>query len=68
MARMAGRAVGWSAFWFRWVKRLQRLASPSLMLDRQAFLDNVAARTQHSMQMHDHRTAYTLAQGLGAPR
>ena len=56
------------ARWFRWIKMLQKMASPSLEADRQDFLATTAFKLECAMEDNDHRTAYGLARALGAKK
>ena len=63
--REARRITSSVARWFRWIKTLQKLASPSLEADRQNFLADTAFRLECAMENNDSRTAYGLARALG---
>ena len=57
----ARNATASCALWFRYIRFLQNLARPSLTEDRNAFLDNAAAKTQDAAQRNDFRTSYAMA-------
>ena len=62
------RARAASTWWYRWIKKLQNIARPSLERDRKIFLDDLAESASKAMSSGDSKQGYAIARALGAPK